>query len=82
MAYTSKESIPSRILMNNLSEAVAMSEENPGPSPLSILDVLRALHTRSSPVSAKSTRIHRQKGSDELEKRDPANLKPKVHVSG
>ena len=28
--------------MNNPSEAVATSEENPGPSPLSILDVLRA----------------------------------------
>ena len=41
VAYTSKESILSRILMNNPSEAVATSEENPGPSPLSILDVLR-----------------------------------------
>ena len=42
VAYTTKESIPSRILMNNPSEAVATSEGNPGPSPLSILDVLRA----------------------------------------
>ena len=32
--------------MNNPSEAVATYEENPGPSPLSILDVLRApIHT-------------------------------------
>ena len=39
--------------MNNPSEAVATSEENPRPSPLSILDVLRA------PTHVELTRKHK-----------------------
>ena len=44
----------------NVATSVSEPEEHPGPSPLSILDVLKApTRTRSLPASAKSTVTHR-----------------------
>ena len=59
----------------NVATSVSEPEEHPGPSPLSILDVLKAPTHTELPASAKSTVTHSRKGNDALGERDLANRK-------
>ena len=67
--------------MNNPSEAVATSEGNPEPSPLSIIDVIRApIYTHTELTSKRKIDSNqppkgkrRARGDMEM---DPENLKP------
>ena len=67
------------MLMNNPSEAVATSEGNPEPSPLSILDVLRApTHTeltRKRKIDSNPPPKGKRRARGDMEM-DPENLKP------
>ena len=62
----------------NVATSVSDPEEHPGPSPLSILDMLKAPTrtelTRKRKIECKP-RLHRRKGNDALGERDLANRK-------
>ena len=60
----------------NVATSVSEPEEHPGPSPLSILDVLKAPTRRELTRKRKidcNPPVHRQKGNDALGERDLAN---------
>ena len=62
----------------NVAISVSEPEEHPGPSPLSILDVLKAPTrtelTRKRKIDC-NPRVHRRKGNDALGERDLENRK-------